>query len=159
MDIDLDKAYALADRVHYRQLDKAGRPYIEHCERVAGRVVGNYTKALALLHDTIEDDYESEDLGADIRAIGGEQLLNDVVMLTRKEDETYNQYIERIAKEGSVDAVMVKLLDNLDNSSESRLALLSSEDRNRLSVKYHTARIVLMNRIRSDIEELTSAVF
>lgn len=159
MSIDLHRAYALADRVHYRQLDKAGRPYIEHCERVASMMGGNYAKALALLHNTLKDDYESEDLGADIKAIGGEQLFNDVVMLTRKVDETYRQYIGRIASEGSMDAVMVKLMESYDNSSEARLALLSNEERDVLSVKYHTARVILMDRIRSGIEELTSTVF
>lgn len=157
--IDVEMARALADRVHYRQLDKAGRPYIEHCERVASYLKGDYDKALALLHDTVEDDYYSDDLEWDIKAIGGERMYEDVIMLTRMEGETYEQYIQRIAEKGSVSAVYVKLMDLMDNADERRLALLHKEDQDRLRKKYAKAHDVLAARIKSDIYAMTSAIF
>ena len=47
----------LATIAHRGQVDKAGKPYIDHPRRVAGRLAGGprYTLAAAWLHDVLED--------------------------------------------------------------------------------------------------------
>ncbi len=53
------EAYRLASRLHAGQVDKAGRPYIEHLARVFVRVQAlggdSIQQIAALLHDAIED--------------------------------------------------------------------------------------------------------
>lgn len=57
--MDLIEVYQLACRLHTGQVDKSGRPYIEHLSRVFLRVQaagGDLTQQIAsLLHDAIED--------------------------------------------------------------------------------------------------------
>jgi hypothetical protein len=47
-------AKEVALHAHAGQLDKAGEPYIRHCQRVAGAVEGDKAKTVALLHDVVE---------------------------------------------------------------------------------------------------------
>jgi (p)ppGpp synthase/HD superfamily hydrolase len=55
------RAHELAAQIHEGQTDKAGRPYIERCERVARNLMRRWPEAskdeiqAALLHDVIED--------------------------------------------------------------------------------------------------------
>mgnify|MGYP004585922421 CR=1 FL=1 len=48
-------AQRIAIEVHTGQVDKAGKPYIEHPAHVAASVDGDEAKAVAWLHDAIED--------------------------------------------------------------------------------------------------------
>lgn len=44
----------MALHAHAGQLDKAGEPYIRHCQRVAEAVEGDKAKTVAFLHDIVE---------------------------------------------------------------------------------------------------------
>lgn len=58
MDLDVvELADQLAADAHAGQVDKGGKPYIEHVRRVAGYVdrSDSYAIAAALLHDILED--------------------------------------------------------------------------------------------------------
>jgi (p)ppGpp synthase/HD superfamily hydrolase len=50
-------AERICDRAHSQQLDKGGRPYVEHPRRVASYVAAENIRAVvaALLHDVLED--------------------------------------------------------------------------------------------------------
>lgn len=47
-------AREVARHAHAGQLDKAGEPYIRHCQRVAEAVEGDKAKTVAFLHDIVE---------------------------------------------------------------------------------------------------------
>lgn len=106
-------AEQLARRAHAEQTDKAGRPYVEHLERVAGRMDDDGQRAVAWLHDVIEDTTaNAEDL---IRAGIDRGVVADVEALTREPHERYAGYIERLRERGSARAIEVKLADLADH--------------------------------------------
>jgi (p)ppGpp synthase/HD superfamily hydrolase len=53
----VDAALRIAARAHAGQTDKAGMPYIDHPKRVPARLATTELKAVALLHDVLEDTY------------------------------------------------------------------------------------------------------
>ena len=56
-------AQSIAAAAHKGQVDKAGKPYIMHPAHVAASVQGDAAKAVAWLHDVVEDtDYTVEDI-------------------------------------------------------------------------------------------------
>lgn len=116
-------AVRLAYYHHQIQLDLNGNPYFLHPARVARYVhesLGDYeVKTIAILHDVVEDCGVS--IG-DIQARIGisDRVAAGLVLLTRDEDETYEEFIDRIVESGNMDAVLVKLCDLKDNLDPSR---------------------------------------
>lgn len=139
-------AYRLAAELHRGQVDKVGRPYIEHLSRVFLRVLeldGDRSQQIAaLLHDSIED--QSMTWGGLIKAGVPDEAAELVVNLSRKPRQDYLDYIRQIRGK----AVMVKLADLEDNLDPQRLMLLEAglgaEVVDRLRAKYERARDVLM---------------
>lgn len=113
---------------HDGQLDKAGKPYISHPERVAAILVDRWPDATtaemqaAWLHDVLEDTEASEAilLNAGISA----EAVEIVKMLTRPPGPTYREWISSLAESGHRGAIRVKLADNADNSDPARVAAL-----------------------------------
>ena len=106
-------AEQLARAAHADQTDKAGRPYVEHLERVAGRMDDDGQRAVAWLHDVLEDTTANADNL--IRAGIDPSVVADVEALTRGAHERYAGYIERLRERGSARAVAVKLADLADH--------------------------------------------
>lgn len=81
----------------------------EHVDRVAmlATTYGNDYETVALLHDILEDTKTTEDELP-------EEYREDIVALTRKDTETYFEYIERVSK-GSKRAITIKLFDIEDH--------------------------------------------
>jgi (p)ppGpp synthase/HD superfamily hydrolase len=143
----VETARLIAHRAHDGQVDKAGRPYIEHPARVAAEVaaLGPRHEAAAWLHDVVEDTYWSI---AHIRAWAADQgtpmpweVMLAVEALTKRREETYLDAVRRASVNPL--ARSVKLADNLDNSAEERLALLDQGTADRLRKKYQRARAIL----------------
>lgn len=129
----IQRAKALAYRAHAGQVDKAGRPYIEHVARVAAAVADDPdAEAVAWLHDVVED------FGF---PIGWRQIplatQNSVFRLTRIKRETEQEYYDLILTDPI--ATRVKLADIADNADETRLALLDEKTADRLRRKYKKA--------------------
>lgn len=136
----VDKARDLAHRAHAGQVDKAGRPYIEHVARVAAAVADDpEAGAVAWLHDFLED--------CNCVAFGDEfmdfpePIRNAVVDLTRFPGRSEGFYYWSVRTNPL--ALRVKLADIADNADESRLALLDAETADRLRRKYANARKAL----------------
>ena len=117
-------ALSFARDAHAGQVDRAGKPYIEHAERVARILVRRWpdaTKAqvqAALLHDSIEDCGLT---AADLLAAGFEpEAVGIIAQMTHEKTEPYANYIDRIAQSGNIGAIRCKLADNEDNSSPAR---------------------------------------
>jgi (p)ppGpp synthase/HD superfamily hydrolase len=148
-------ARTVATVAHDGQVDKGGRPYIEHLARVAAGVLGlsegcpfwsdlERDEALqaAWLHDVVEDTrYGFGDLAKEGFS---DNVLTSVAMLTKPGGRvTYAAWINNIAKVGTLRATLVKLADLEDNSDPGRLALLPAETRERLHLKYEPAKAIL----------------
>jgi (p)ppGpp synthase/HD superfamily hydrolase len=132
----------LAEQAHRGQVDKAGRPYIEHPRTVAAMLAphGDLAIMAALLHDVVEDTDITLD---DLRAAGyPEAVVSAVDSVTHRPGESYMDLIRRAAADPI--GRLVKIADNTTNSDETRLALLDDATAARLRRKYAEARTVLL---------------
>lgn len=116
----LTLAQAIAVVAHkgiYRKGD-VGEPYFNHCQRVADEQPTWRRKVLAYLHDTVEDTPVT--LQALIDVGFPLDIVQDVAALSRHiyGQEEYTAFIERGCREGSIDALLVKLADLTDNLSD-----------------------------------------
>ena len=131
----MEDAIALAVIKHRGQRDKADEPYILHPLRVMLRLRGEDARMAGILHDVVEDCGVTSD---DLRALGyPERVVRAVDLLSRRDDEPYETFIERL----SVDplARQVKLADLEDNLDVRRLPAITASDTERLS-RYIAAR-------------------
>lgn len=122
-------AQTIAEEAHAGQRDKAGRPYIDHCRRVAARFPAGPAKAIAWLHDVVEDcpGFTLEKLAA----LGvPERVIEAVDALTKRPDEDYDDYLRRVIEDD--DAHRVKIMDLIDNMDASRLAEVTDQDKARI---------------------------
>jgi (p)ppGpp synthase/HD superfamily hydrolase len=134
----LERAIAIAAAAHEGQVDKGGAPYILHPLKVMLRVNTLEERIVAVLHDVVEDCGISFD---DLRNEGfSETVLMAIASVTKVPDESYEEFIERVAQNpiGRV----VKLADLEENSDLSRIAQPSWEDLERVE-KYRRAIGVL----------------
>lgn len=131
-------ARKIATRAHTGQLDRAGRPYIEHPTHVAANVEGDLAKATAWLHDVVEDTDTTLD---DLRAAGiCDEVVAAVAMLTHDKRIPYLEYVASL-KDNPL-ARAVKLADLRHNSDLSRLPEITEKDRARAE-KYARAIAIL----------------
>lgn len=121
---DLDAAINIANRAHAGQKDKAGQPYILHPLRVMFAMESRVEQIVAVMHDVVEDDARwSLDR---IRDAGfSEEVISALDYLTRRSQEPYEDYIERVAVNDL--ARRVKLADLADNLSPKRLSSISDK--------------------------------
>lgn len=135
----LGRAIAIAAQAHQEQYDKAGAPYILHPLRMMAQLHGEAERIVAVLHDLIEDtDWTLDQL----RAEGfSDDVLAAIDCLTRRDDESYEAFIERASHNDL--ARQVKLADLEDNMDLRRIAEVTDQDLERLR-KYHRARRVLL---------------
>lgn len=135
---DVEIAKALAEKLHAGQVDKSGKPYIDHPMRVASRLDTPEEKVVGWLHDAVEDT----DLTiADVEHIFGTETARAVDAITHREDEPWERYLMRV-KENSI-ARQVKISDLIDNSNLSRLPTITMRDVKR-QAKYNAALQYLM---------------
>lgn len=146
----IHKALEVVSTLFDNDLDKGGMPYILHLLYVFKHVSSEDEKIVALLHDTLEDkDVEAVDL-LDIGF--SEKVVKDVVVLTRVRPIEYNDYIENIIKNGSVEALHVKLADLENNMDISRIKNPQVKDIERVKKRYIPNHEKIMSRLK-EIEE------
>ena len=137
--IDIEKAEAMARKAHAGAVDKSGKPYIEHPERVAARLEKPEEKVVGWLHDTVEDtDLTLED----VRQEFGPDTAEAVDAISHREDEPWAAYLMRV-KANDV-ARAVKISDLIDNSNLSRIPKVQPKDVKR-QAKYNRALYLLMD--------------
>ncbi|HRH76831.1 MAG TPA: hypothetical protein PK129_05730 [Cellvibrionaceae bacterium] len=141
----LEKALGIALIAHAGQKDKAGAPYILHPLRLMMTAEEPDTQVTALLHDVLEDSELTED---DLNQAGiPEHIAAAVAALTRQIDETYEEFIARIAEDPL--ARRVKILDIQDNLNLKRLKSVNKADLLRVT-EYHRALQVLLEAEAAD---------
>lgn len=114
----IHKAVTLATIAHIDQKRKFDNsPYIGHPLAVAAivRAAGGDDNmiAAAILHDTVEDTYVDLDL---IKMIFGDDIHDLVDALTRRDGETYFDFVRRTIAAGPR-AARIKLADVVHNKS------------------------------------------
>ena len=128
--IILDRAKAIATSAHEGQVDKAGKPYIDHPMRVMNMGKTVEEKIAGVLHDVVEDSdwtfemLEKEGIPKDVM-----DALRCVTKLS--EDEDYDHFIERVKINPL--AVKVKINDLKDNMDITRLGEVTEKDLARLN--------------------------
>jgi (p)ppGpp synthase/HD superfamily hydrolase len=128
--IILERAKAIATSAHEGQVDKAGKPYIEHPTRVMNMGKTVEEKIAGVLHDVVEDSewtfemLEKEGIPKDVM-----DALRCVTKLS--EDEDYDHFIERVKTNPL--AVKVKINDLKDNMDITRLGEVTEKDLGRLN--------------------------
>lgn len=135
----VQKAEEIARMAHAGQIDKAGQPYIGHIERVAARVQQDGAKCVAWLHDVLEDTEILPE--PEMRRIFGDAVTDGVLSVTRREDESYEEFVRR-AGENPL-GLAVKISDLIDNSNLSRLETVTLTDVQRQR-KYNDALMYLL---------------
>lgn len=128
-------ALVIATQAHQGQTDKAGVSYLYHPLTVASLVEGDDAKAVALLHDVIEDsEVTSQDL---LEAGLSSEIVDAVQLLTKSRRLSYQDYLA--ALKGNDLARRVKIADLTHNLDASRLNRdLTDADLKRLA-KYRAA--------------------
>ena len=128
--IILDRAKEIARAAHEGQVDKAGKPYIEHPMRVMNMGKSMEEKIAGVLHDVVEDSewtfemLEKEGIPKDVM-----DALRCITKLS--EDEDYDHFIARVKTNPL--AVKVKLNDLKDNMDITRLEEVTEKDLARLN--------------------------
>lgn len=113
--VGLEDAILLAVRVHLGQKRKSGDPYIFHPLRVMLNMRSERERIVAVLHDVLE--MNSAITADSLRRDGySDEVVEAVVCLTRREEETYEEYIRNRVKPNAI-ARKVKMADIKDNLS------------------------------------------
>ena len=119
-----EKAYEIAKRAHLGQVDKAGEDYIKHPQKVVSFVKSDEEKAVAYLHDVIEDtELTLEDLH---EYEFSKEVIEAVDIITKKKGEDYQSYLNSVKKNKLARAV--KLADLRHNSDLTRLTKVTEKD-------------------------------
>lgn len=153
-------ALAIARDKHNGQLDKCGKPYIEHCIRVSNDV-GNYLgefgycdnknmkdmqevddyQCAAMLHDIIEDTDMTLD---ELKEKGfNDNVINAIDCITRRKDEKYVDYIDRLCYNDI--ARLVKIMDLWHNMEVDRGYKAFKEKFGSIFNRYYKAYCKLMD--------------
>jgi (p)ppGpp synthase/HD superfamily hydrolase len=141
MDI-IEKSLEIALKAYSGQKDKAGQTYILHPLRLMAKMDTDEERAVALLHDVIEDsDHTAEDLLA--QGIPS-NIVDAVQCLSKIKGENYELFIKRV-KTNSL-ATKVKMADIEDNINILRLETITEKDLLRVA-KYHRAWKLLQSTL------------
>ena len=130
----VERAVAIAAQAHTGQTDKADQPYLLHPLRVLLEMETDEARMAAVLHDVVEDsDWTLEQL----REEGfPEVVIAAVDSLTKRENENYDDFIDRAGRDPL--GLHVKRADLRDNADLSRIPRPTEEDRER-TAKYERA--------------------
>lgn len=135
----IEIALVIALKAHSGQVDKGGSVYILHPLRIMGKMSNDTERAVALLHDVLEDSpYTAEDLLAAGISI---EVVEAVLTLTKENDVNgvpiaYEDYL--ISVKANSLARIIKLADLEDNMDLSRLNKITGKDLKRRE-KYQKA--------------------
>ncbi len=130
----------VAYKAHSDQADTSGIPYIFHPYHLAKQMDSETVVCAALLHDVLEDTTVTED---ELRRQFGDEITDAVVLLTHRNEDIYEDYLQRI-KHNPI-ALAVKKANLAHNSDKSRLCgvEIPAERIERWRTKYANARRIL----------------
>ncbi|MNM71863.1 Bifunctional (p)ppGpp synthase/hydrolase relA [compost metagenome] len=132
----LEKSIIIATKAHSGQFDKGGSPYILHPLRVMLSLDNDEDRIVGILHDVLEDTSITLQHLEDNGFLGEIEILDALVSITRKSNESYKDFILRV-KLNPI-ALRVKLADLRDNMNISRINNPTEKDFARIE-KYKKA--------------------
>ena len=116
--------------------DRGGCPYVGHLIRVGDKFVDENKRIVGYLHDVVEDtDVDGDEL---VRLGFLKEIVDSVLVVTKKDGEMYSDFIDRIIESKDVVAIEVKRSDLEDNMDMKRLKTHNQDDYDRLE-KYKIA--------------------
>ena len=136
----INKAKTLAYELHDKQTDKAGKSYVEHLQAVVNNLIDptNEMIAVAWLHDSVED---TEITLNTIKALFGDVVADAIDAITKRENEPYCDYLNRV--KANAIARAVKIADLSHNMELTRLSTITEKDILRVN-KYNAAKQFLL---------------
>jgi hypothetical protein len=135
------RAIEIAHEAHNGQRDHDGTPHIQHVMRVVNMVPPS-AQIVAALHDVIEDT------DVDPRPQLAPVERDALALLTREPDQTYAQYIQRLADAPGYPGALARrvkeadMVDNLRRSLESGHGLQDRYRRHLPQIQMAVARDV-----------------
>lgn len=135
------KAQTMATQLHANQLDKAGKPYVQHLKAVVENLVAPTDEMLAVawLHDSVEDTNITLD---EIRYEFGQEIAEAIDAISKRSNEDYQHYLMRVKQNPLARAV--KIADLTHNLDLSRLPIIQEKDLKRQR-KYLLAKQFLLS--------------
>ena len=141
----LKDSIALATKYHKGQVDKGGKPYINHPIRVMKKMMFEDEKMVAVMHDIVEDTSITLQ---DLKDMGyNSYIVNSIDCLTKRDGESYDKFVERTLTDTM--ASYVKLADLEDNMDTNRLIQLTNEDKKRLK-KYKQVHAKITKHLKKE---------
>lgn len=136
-----------------RRYDKNTAVHVQRVASMAAELMkdaelspGDYKELLdtALLHDVVED---TEVTWQDVARTYDYDvnMTQNVFLLTRTDDISYNDYIDRLCKQGSRTALIVKVADIVDHLSPANIQGLTESKQKR----YIKALNTIINELRN----------
>jgi len=135
------EARKFVEKIH-RDQSYGTKPYLYHLEGVAS-MVGLNAKIVALLHDSVEDGKTTLEI---IEKKFGPEISSDINALTRRDEESYTEYIERVANSSNI-VIEVKTADlhfNLAHGAKN--GKLKRRYENALDLLYLWGKIAIRRR-------------
>lgn len=140
------KALEISAELFKHDTDKGGLPYMLHLLYVYRHVYTKEEKVIALLHDIIEDKNITE---KELLYMGfPKKIVEDIIILTRKEGKDYSSYIENIIKNGTKEALEVKLADLKNNIDLTRIKHPTVKDYERVEKRYMPSYEKILNKLK-----------
>lgn len=126
-------ALKIAETAHKGQIDKAGKPYINHPIKVASIFEDDASYIIAILHDVVED---SNVTISDLINYGFPTNITDALEAITKRGESYEEYLKKVKSNAL--ATRVKIEDLRHNMDLSRIPTPMKKDFDRIK-KYEYA--------------------
>lgn len=146
------KAENIVKRLFKEKLDKGGNSYLDHLYYVSNRLEEVNMKTVGLLHDLLEDTIITEE---DLKKIGfSEEVIEALLLITRKDDELYDEYINRILESNNMIAINVKAIDMENNMDLSRIKNPTLKDLSRCENKYKPQYERIINYLKEKENEI-----
>jgi (p)ppGpp synthase/HD superfamily hydrolase len=122
----LEEAIQLAVEAHRGQVDRfQEEPYILHPLHVMMQFTHPAYRIVGVLHDVLEDGPQGRDFYLiDLSTRFPQEIVNALDSLTRRDSETYAEYISRVAENKIAKEVKIAdLIHNIDRLPEGQLEL------------------------------------
>ncbi len=130
--------------------DKSGCPYLHHLEKVSEDFEDERIKAMALMHDTLEDTNLTKE---DLENLGYDSSFINVIELLTNTYKTYDEYIDKLLSSNNIEAIKIKLKDVLHNMDISRFVSPRPKDYERIRNKYVKSYLKIIDKLEGEMKK------
>lgn len=142
----LKRSQALVEKVFFEKVDKTNNSYMIHLLHVSQDFQNERKKALALMHDVLEDTFVTEE---DLKKLGYEDSFIKTLNILTNIYDNYEFYIDKIIESNNQEAIEIKIKDLLHNMDVTRLKKITKKDLKRIE-KYIKAYLKIINKIEGE---------